>query len=526
MRFKQSNVALILLGSLLGACGGGNTFPTPALEWQQGRFEKSASFKDRCELPRSGSDASGNAYPDKDGSLVYEKMWLRSWSYESYLWYSEIDDVNPNDFATPQAYFDVLKTQQSGVEDRPKDAFHYYVDTAEFELQSEAGVNVNYGLGLSLYGEGESSLLQVTYVEPNSPASAAELNISRGATIYSINNRAVGTYTGAELAALIEPGVANQSLILELADTELASQVNQATATRTVTLVSAAYYSSPVLQFNSNVAPASSSRVAYMAFNSFISSAQDTLIDRFNEMQANNVTELVLDLRYNGGGLLHLSSQLAYMISGKSSSDTYFQFIYNDKSPSGEILPFVDTKIDYAAGETLAQKLPSLELDRVFIIANEGTCSASEALINGLRGVGVHVHLVGEQTCGKPYGFIPEDNCGTTYFTIQFRGINDVGFGDYANGFAPMGSSGGGYKIPGCPAIDDLSKELGDATEASLSTALSFIDDGKCASGTPPATTTASSGSGSFSKSAAEPLKPSLIGGDKIIDNMIWEPIQ
>ena len=59
-----------------------------------------------------------------------------------------------------------------------------------------------------------------------------------------------------------------------------------------------------------------------------------------------------------------------------------------------------------------------LNLDRVVVISGSGTCSASEAIINGVRGVGVDVVLIGDTTCGKPYGFYGIDNCNsTTYFT-------------------------------------------------------------------------------------------------------------
>src|SRR4029078_1056346 len=81
------------------------------------------------------------------------------------------------------------------------------------------------------------------------------------------------------------------------------------------------------------------------------------------------------------------------------------------------------------------QPLPTLDLGRVFVLTSADTCSASEAIINGLRGAGVALQLMGSTTCGKPYGFYPHDNCGTTYFAIQFQGVNFLGFGDYADGF-------------------------------------------------------------------------------------------
>jgi carboxyl-terminal processing protease len=87
---------------------------------------------------------------------------------------------------------------------------------------------------------------------------------------------------------------------------------------------------------------------------------------------------------------------------------------------------------------------------------------------------------VGATTCGKPYGFRPQDNCGTTYFAIQFRGVNQQGFGDYGDGFTPGGTGPGG--VPGClvPA-DDFGHALGDPAEARLAAALRWRDTGGCA---------------------------------------------
>ena len=78
----------------------------------------------------------------------------------------------------------------------------------------------------------------------------------------------------------------------------------------------------------------------------------------------------------------------------------------------------------------------------MYIITGPGTCSASESIINSLRGVNVNVYLIGSTTCGKPYGFYPTDNCGTTYFSIQFRGENAANFGDYTDGFSPANTQG------------------------------------------------------------------------------------
>ena len=91
-----------------------------------------------------------------------------------------------------------------------------------------------------------------------------------------------------------------------------------------------------------------------------------------------------------------------------------------------------------------------MNLSRVYVLTGGTTCSASESIINGLRGVDVEVIQIGSTTCGKPYGFYPEDNCGTTYFSIQFKGVNAAGFGDYADGFSPSNTSGAAARrVPG-----------------------------------------------------------------------------
>ena len=124
--------------------------------------------------------------------------------------------------------------------------------------------------------------------------------------------------------------------------------------------------------------------------------------------------------------------------------------------------------------------LPSLGLPRVFILTSGGTCSASEAVINALRGIGIAVILIGDTTCGKPYGFYPKDNCGTTYFSIQFRSVNNAGFGDYADGFIPTIQPVEAFEVTGCRVDDDFSRALGDPQEALLATALGYIAEDSC----------------------------------------------
>ena len=87
----------------------------------------------------------------------------------------------------------------------------------------------------------------------------------------------------------------------------------------------------------------------------------------------------------------------------------------------------------------------------------------------------VEVYIIGSTTCGKPYGFYPMDNCGTTYFSIQFRGENAKNFGDYSDGFSPANQTGVvGTTVPGCSVADDFTHELGDPAEGRIAAALAF----------------------------------------------------
>jgi len=171
-----------------------------------------------------------------------------------------------------------------------------------------------------------------------------------------------------------------------------------------------------------------------------------------------------------------MAAELAYMVAGDRSAGKVFERLkYNDKivTDDRDTVYFKRTAEGFTAPNrvTPGTPLPTLNLPRVTILTTDGTCSASEAVINALRGVDVQVDIVGSQTCGKPYGFTPVPNCGTTYFSIEFAGVNAKGVGDYAQGFAPT-----------CPVADDLSRELGDRNEALLATALKHRETGICPS--------------------------------------------
>src|SRR4029079_14660899 len=211
--------------------------------------------------------------------------------------------------------------------------------------------------------------------------------------------------------------------------------------------------------------PTSTGRVGYMLFNDHVAPAEAELLNAFSTLATDGVQDLILDIRYNGGGYLEIASEAAYMIAGsgptagKTFELTEFNSKYQGFDPvAGQPIspvPFYSQ----ARGLSVARgtPLPSLNLPRVFLLTGPNTCSASESIINGLRGVGVEVIQIGATTCGKPYGFYPQDNCGTTYFSIEFRGVNDANFGDYTDGFSAQNSLvPTNATLPGCAVADDF----------------------------------------------------------------------
>ena len=239
-----------------------------------------------------------------------------------------------------------------------------------------------------------------------------------------------------------------------------------------VTLTTANVTKVPVLT-RSVVSALDGKKVGYLVFNDHLATAEAQLVEAVNYFNTQGIDDLVLDVRYNGGGYLYIASQLAYMIAGPARiQGRLFELLsYNNKRGAGSTTPFYNASTGGAA-------LPTLSLPRVYVLTQRDTCSASESIINGLRGVDVDVRLIGGTTCGKPYGFTAKDNCGISFFPIEFKGTNAKGFGDYPDGFVPAGAGATG--IPGCTVADDLTQPLGDSREAMLATALGYRSSGAC----------------------------------------------
>ena len=461
---------------VLTSCGGGGG----SIGGTSIGLPASSTLAEQCAVPRTGVDpVTLQAYMDTQGSLATEKAYLRSWIDETYLWYQDVRalpaaTLNPTGYLTALDYFNALKTPLTDAAGQPKDKFHFTYDTTAWEQLSLNGVSYGYGFEVALLAATPPRSAVVAYLDAPSGTPATANNIARGAAIITIDG--VDLANGSDVATLNAGLFPTQAGPHTFVIQDLGSST-----TRTVTLQAQQITETPVQNVKTlNIGGA---KVGYMLFNDHIATAELELVNAITQLKNSNVTDLVLDIRYNGGGYLDIASELAYMIAGPNvtiaaTPPAFFEReTFNDRNPfnfttAQATTPFHDHGQNFNNDVPTSQALPVLGLPRVFVLTTADTCSASEAIINGLRGAGVIVNQIGSTTCGKPYGFFPQDNCGTTYFAIQFQGVNNLGLGDYADGFVPPAS---------CSVADDFSHALGDPSESLLQVALGLRANGACA---------------------------------------------
>lgn len=459
----------------LAGCGGGGDGlgNMDDLALFQQRTAASDPLAARCQYPRSGTDPYNGhrPYPDRQGSLDDERRWLRTYMGEVYLWYREIPSVNAAPYNTANypsvgealdAYFEALLTRATTASGKLKDQFSFTYPTDLWDALSQGGVSYSYGMQVTLLAIEPSRRAVIAYVEPDTPAAGA--GIGRGTQILAVDGVAVADGDEDVLYAGLYPDAGDQHSFRILDRGQ--------TVPRDVTLIAQSLASIPVLK--ASTYDAAGVRVGYMLFNDHIATAEGGLMSAVQGLRNAGISDLVVDLRYNGGGYLDIASELAYMIAGDKARGKVFERTrYNDKHPLNRsslvTTPFHTAALGLDPRVARGSALPTLNLNRVFVLTGSGTCSASEALINGLRGIDVQVIQIGGTSCGKPYGFYAQDNCGLSYFAIEMQGVNAKDEGNYADGLSPV-----------CAVADDFAHDLSDPAEALLATAFAYRQTGAC----------------------------------------------
>jgi carboxyl-terminal processing protease len=370
----------------------------------------------------------------KDSALAYSK--------DIYLWYNQI----PSTF-NARSYEDYNKImtalRQYSIEPgfaQPVDRWSFAVPKSEWDDIS-SGVSGDFGMGVFFRTEGD---LRVKLVEKDSPAD--RLGIHRGWRITRINgNSNIAT--------------SNSNFILDAVfNSNSATFTFQKPDNSSVDLtLNRAQYRDRAVYLDS-VYAVNQKKVGYMVFNSFIGDTGRIYQDFervFSRFAAANVSDVVVDLRYNGGGYVTVQEKLAnYLVNASANGGVMMKQEFNDKYPQYN-------------STTAFHKLGSLNANRLFFIVSNSTASASELLINNLKPY-MDVKVVGpKSTYGKPVGYFPIPVGDWYIFPVSFRTTNKNGEGNYFNGIAVQGQ-----------AADGLDKDWGDATEASLAGVLTYVATG------------------------------------------------
>ena len=379
---------------------------------------------------------------------IHEFIWTALNDY--YLWQEEVpslaDEIKPigsaryreliKPYPEPESFFESLKYEQ--------DKYSLIRSNYEDIENSIKGIDANNGLKfiLSRYGSGENILGVVTHILAESDA--ATKDIKRGDIFTSVDGQNLNLNNYRELLF-----GDNLNYTLNMAD--LNNNLLSPNG-KNVSLTKTENFQSNPIQI-SKIINTGASKIGYLMYNQFAEGFDDDLNNVFSSFKAEQINDLILDLRYNGGGLVRSAVNLAGMITGQFNGEVFAKYLWNKKLMTyfNSDLERFSSQLEINFSESLADGTPinSLNLSRVYIITSGRSASSSELVINGLSPY-INVIQVGDNTYGKNVGgpaalYDYIDNDGTkhpnhTYaiYCMTFYSANSNDFYDYADGLAPQ----------------------------------------------------------------------------------------
>lgn len=402
-------------------------------------------------------------------STTGQNLFVRDVLEGRYLWYQFLPRVDPVSYSSPDEYLDAVRY--------PLDRGFTYITS---RAANDAFFADSQFIGFGFSFRTDATELRLQEVFAGSPA--AEGGLTRGTRIVEVGGRSVAALVAANaVGAALGPGTVGVSADLVI-DTGNGGRRRVQLVKRLVTIPTS---SDLILNVDGH-------RVGYLNFRNFVQPSYAALDGAFARFRLSGIDDLVIDLRYNGGGLVDVAVKLGSLVGGVVTNGQVFAELRHNARNA-------------ARNETFRFRPEpgALGLRRLFVITSRASASASELLINALRPF-LPVVVVGDTTYGKPVGQNPVPFCDQVLAPVTFATVNANGQGDYFDGIAAN-----------CSAADDLDHQFGDPAETSLAAALTYIGTGACRA--------SSSSSGAAAGTSAQStggagLSPRLIGWRALVN--------
>lgn len=366
---------------------------------------------------------------DDDNPNEFANEQLQVVMDQYYFWYNQMPSVKPKNYSTPLELLEALRY-------KPLDKWSYITTKQQLQAYFEEGSYIGFGFGTAF---DQNGTLWILYTFKNSPVSAAA--VERGWRIASIDGVMP---TPENISTLFGPAQADFSRTFEFRGPNNQSVVRTLTKQQvTMNMV-----------LKDSIYTFGTTRVGYFVLKGFIQPSKDEMNAVFTKFQGQGVSELIVDLRYNGGGRMDVANHLAGLIAGRIANNQILtKLINNNKNQH------------LNSSDTIKLKSNSIALNRVVFITTQSSASASESLINGLKPY-MDVKLAGSKTHGKPVGMysFTSNAFDWAFVPICFELTNALNQGQYFNGI-PVDH----------PAADDFTTKFGETSEASLNTALASL---------------------------------------------------
>ena len=394
-------------------------------------------------------------------SLRDRQNWAFAQLKEWYLFPETLPtSLDPTPYTDVPYYIDALTaTARSQRRDR---YFTYLTSIAQENAYYNSGSSAGFGIRLST--DAAAGRVYIAEAFEGTPALAAGLD--RGTEILAIGTSTADLKTVSSIITASGTAGVTDALGPTTAGTTRLLRVTDAAGTREVSVTKADYELTPVsARYGAKVITDGGRQYGYINLRTFINTADTPLRNAFAQFKAAGITNVIIDFRYNGGGLVSISEEIGDLLGAARSTRDVLDYT-----------TFRPEKASENATRFFSPQSQSIAPTRIAFIGTGGTASASELTINAqIPYLHANVGLIGTNTYGKPVGQIALDRaaCDDRLRVIAFATQNANRVGDYYDGLA-------GTVEASCQAADDLQHPLGDPQEGSTRAALNFLQGVSC----------------------------------------------